>query len=327
MQFEKPCAKLADRLARYYGLRPNKTCDSVPLDTFLWRDYYHAAYAELEDKALLLRMHDGKEYFTAMPYCAPEDLGYCFEKLQEFFNRELKKPLKIYLADQEAVTALGLQENPDYLVAEEEDLKDYLYDGDELRLLAGKKFQKKRNLVSKFEREYEGRWEYTNFGCAGKVVLAQFIDDWFTARIAESPEEEKTLTYEMNGILYVLNNCEELDFRVGGLLIDGKVVGFSIGAYNAREEMAVISVEKALNDIPGVYQALNQQFLLHEFPDAKIINREDDMGLPGLRRAKESYNPIGFERKYMVVQLGFEGSEEALVDFYEAEIEERNQED
>ena len=66
--------------------------------------------------------------------------------------------------------------------------------------------------------------------------------------------------------------------------------------------MAVISVEKGNSEIPGIYQMINQQFLLNAFEDAELVNREDDMGLEGLRQAKESYNPVGFARKYRVCE-------------------------
>jgi hypothetical protein len=85
--------------------------------------------------------------------------------------------------------------------------------------------------------------------------------------------------------------------------------------------MASISIEKGNPNVPGIYQVINQEFLLHEFPQAKLVNREDDMGLQGLRKAKESYNPIGFARKYMVLQKDFQGYEKYLTDKYEEEVE------
>ena len=66
--------------------------------------------------------------------------------------------------------------------------------------------------------------------------------------------------------------------------------------------MAIIDIEKANSSIPGIYQMINQQFLVHEFPQAKLVNREDDVGIEGLRKAKQSYNPIGYARKYWVEQ-------------------------
>ena len=66
--------------------------------------------------------------------------------------------------------------------------------------------------------------------------------------------------------------------------------------------MAVIEIEKAWNDVDGLYQVINQQFLIHEFPEAELVNREDDVGLPGLRQAKMSYYPIMFEDRYRLIQ-------------------------
>ena len=118
-----------------------------------------------------------------------------------------------------------------------------------------------------------------------------------------------------------------IDHYIGGIFVDGRLEAFSIGAYNPKEEMACISIEKGNPEIPGIYQVINQEFLLHEFPQAMLVNREDDMGLAGLRKAKESYNPIGFARKYMLVQKDFQGYEDYVVDKFEEEVMQYEQED
>ena len=87
---------------------------------------------------------------------------------------------------------------------------------------------------------------------------------------------------------------------MAAVYVDGQMEAFTIGSLNERENMAVIHIEKANPDIKGLYQFINQQFLVNEFPDVALVNREDDVGMEGLRKAKMSYNPIGFARKYMV---------------------------
>ena len=67
----------------------------------------------------------------------------------------------------------------------------------------------------------------------------------------------------------------------------------------------IIHIEKANPEIRGLYQFINQQFLLAEFPEVKLVNREDDLGQEGLRKAKMSYNPCGFARKYLIEQKNF----------------------
>ena len=234
----------------------------------------------------------------------------------------LKKPLKIYLADEEGVKLLKLEEDPHFLVKEESDLRDYIYDGEELRTLPGKKFHKKKNLVNKFCREYEGRWEYRTLHAEDKLMIWAFLDQWYAKRAGDEENAEESLEYEVKGIHQVLQSEFSLpDYHIGGIFIDGQLEAFSMGALNPRENMACISVEKGNADIPGIYQVINQQFLIHEFPEATLVNREDDLGLEGLRRAKESYNPCGYARKYMLLQKDFTGWQAEITDQYEAEID------
>ena len=327
LQFSEMRVEDSTRIAPFFYRRPNKTCDSCALDSYLWREYCDILIAEEEDKALFLLMDRDGEKYTAMPYCDEEALPVYFKRIEEYFNEVLKQPLKIYLADEEAIKFLTLEENPRYLVKEEEDFKDYLYDAEELRTLPGKRFYKKKNRVNKFKREYEGRWEYRSICCSEKVVVWEFLDRWYQSRVKEEGNGEDTLEYEIKGIHEVLQNCMSIDHYIGGIFIDGRLEAFSIGAYNPREEMACISIEKGNPEIPGIYQIINQEFLLHEFPKAKLVNREDDMGLAGLRKAKESYNPVRVARKYMVVQKDFKGYEHFVLDKFEEEVMQYEQED
>ena len=82
----------------------------------------------------------------------------------------------------------------------------------------------------------------------------------------------------------------------------GKLEAFSLGVYGKVERLAVIHVEKANPEIRGLYPFICQQFLLHEFLDALLVNREDDIGLEGIRKSKLSYNPIYREEKYEIRQ-------------------------
>ena len=243
---------------------------------------------------------DGKTG-SAMPICGEEDLEYYFWKLVEYFNTELKAPLYINLADEEAVEQLGLKNMPDkFKITEQVDLKDYLYDGNAMRTLSGKKLHKKKNHLNAFKREYEGRYEYRRLCCSDRGDVWKFLDRW---REEKGEEVEEHLDYEVRGIHEILKNCSLLNVRMSGVYIDGHLEAFTIGSYNPLEQMAVIHIEKANPEIRGLYQFINQQFLIEEFPEAVLINREDDLGLEGLRKAKLSYNPIDYARKYQVEQI------------------------
>ena len=92
----------------YYSMRKNRTCDSVFLESFLWKEFYRVRYAIWEDKALLWLMEDKGRCFSAMPLCREEDLPAAFGAIEAYFNEELGYPLVINLADEYAVQYLNL---------------------------------------------------------------------------------------------------------------------------------------------------------------------------------------------------------------------------
>ena len=189
------------------------------------------------------------------------------------------QPLNLFRAS-ELEPYLAMRKNrscdstlPDtYIWADYYDPNLTVIDGEALRTLTGEKYHKKLNLIHRFCHIYDGRWEYRTLDPSAGDMLAEFLDRWYGAR-----EPEDTLEAERHGILYVLKHSELADFRIGGILIDGKLEALSIGSENKLEHMAIISVEKANPEIPGLYQLINQQFLLHAFPEAELVNREDDM--------------------------------------------------
>lgn len=299
LQFKKLTIDDKPILEPFYHMRNNKTCDSVFLESFIWKEFYNVRYAIWENRALLWLMEYNGKFFSAMPLCKAKDLPGAFKAIETYFNEHLGFPLVITLADEAAVSILSLPEK-EYLVEEQIGSKDYLYDGDKLRNLSGRKLHKKKNHVNKFKRQYEGRYEYRRLDCSSRDDVWKFLDKW---RIKKGESVEEHLDYEVEGIHDILKNCSKLNVYMGGIYIDGQLEAFSIGSLNDVENMAVIHIEKANPDVDGLYQMINQQFLIHEFPDVPLINREDDLGLEGLRAAKMSYYPSDFARKYLVEQL------------------------
>lgn len=305
LEFKKLDAASVLALSEFYGKRHDQTCDSVIMDNFLWGDYYDVHYCVRNNEAILWRMDIHGKYYAALPTCEEELLPKYLKEMEIYFNEVLNRPLEIYLADEPAVEYLKLPENK-YVVTELVDSQDYLYSADALRTLSGKKLHKKKNHLNGFLRQYEGRYEYRTLTCDDRQAVWKFLDKW---RAQKGQEVEGQLDYEVEGIHKILMNCWAIDARMGGVFIDGELEAFSIGSYNKREKMAIVHIEKANPEIVGLYQFINQQFLIHEFPEAEIVNREDDMGLPGLRQAKMSYAPMGFAKKFRIEQR-WQGKEE-----------------
>ena len=296
------------RLRPYFGMRSNYTCDSVVMDSYLWKDFFRVQCACIEGKAAYVISYAGGRWQAALPFCRKEDMPCYFRLLEEYFNRDLGQKLYIVLADMPGIRALGLSESlsegsePEdgYRITEDADAADYVYDAESLRTLAGRKYHKKKNHVNAFLAEYEGRYEYRRLAAADKETIWKFLERW---RLQKGDEVgEQHLEAEIVGLHGILNHMEELDTCMAGIFVDGVLEAFTLGSYNQTDKMAVIHCEKANSEIRGLYPFINQQFLVHEFPQANLVNREDDLGLPGLRRAKESYHPIMKVKKYSMVQ-------------------------
>lgn len=305
LQFKPLEANDIEHMMPFYTLRPNRTCDSVFLDSFIWKEYYHLRFAVSDNKALQILMEKDGVKFSAMPMCREEDLSHYFYEMVEYFNMVLKCPFLINLADEAGLKTLNLDPER-FLVTEQEDLKDYLYDAQSLRTLAGKKLHKKKNHVNSFLRDYEGRYLYRSLGCSDRDDVWRFLDRWWENK-TEEEEYNAQLDSEVRGIHDILKHCSSLYVKMAGVYIDRRLEAFTMGSYNELEEMAVIHIEKANSAIRGLYQFINREFL-QVFPDEmKLVNREDDVGMEGLRRAKMSYCPVDFARKYTIRQKGFQG--------------------
>ena len=108
LEFKKIEVNSIQEMLPFYAMRHNMTCDSVFLESYVWKDYYNVRYAIWENKALLWLMENEGRCFSAMPLCREEDLPGAFAAIEEYFNEELGYPLVINLADEYAVKYLNL---------------------------------------------------------------------------------------------------------------------------------------------------------------------------------------------------------------------------
>ena len=174
------------------------------------------------------------------------------------------------------------------------ELWDYLYSVSELVDLSGKKFHRKKNLLNQFKKKFPFRYHDITPSHLHTVLAMQ--EEWCAWRDCESTE---MLSAENRCIMRVLEAWDELPGIMGAIIsVDDKPAAFTV-AEALREDMLLIHFEKGLPAYSGIYQAINQMFLEHN-RTYSLVNREQDLGDEGLRKAKLSYNPTGFVWKYLV---------------------------
>ncbi len=184
------------------------------------------------------------------------------------------------------------------LVEEKREHFDYVYLTRDLIDLPGNRNRNKRNHINQFFRSYDS-YVYEELNERHIEAALSLQEKWCLLRRCE---EDLNLLGEWDAIREILNNYRALELAGAVIIVDGEVKAFTLGE-PLSDEMAVIHIEKADPGIPGLYQLINQQFS-RRWTDMKFINREQDLGLPGLREAKLSYNPDHFIKKYSITLKG-----------------------
>lgn len=205
----------------------------------------------------------------------------------------------------QAFPTISIEPTPDHF--------DYVYSVEELLHLSGRKFHKKKNHLNNFLQRYE--WELEPITQANAKELAKVARIWLDSNPAKSDD----LELECLGICAALESFGELGLQgiavrarekiaLGSNSIDSAlleshalpIIAFSFGEA-INDEMAVIHIEKAAPNIIGAYQIINQQLLARCFSSLRYANREEDLGIPGLRQAKRGYNPVFMVEKFRAI--------------------------
>lgn len=209
-----------------------------------------------------------------------------FEKKGQPFSLRLV-PFHIMEIIKEAVPELSCTDDrPNY---------DYIYRTQELIDLKGRDYHGKKNHLNYFHKTFE--YEYVTLISDMADEAMKFIAD-FNKRKEIPANEMELLKMEEEAMSDVFVNLEKVGYKAGAILIDGNIEAIAIGG-RLGSKMITEHVEKANVNFRGLYQAINNEFCKHVASWAKCINREEDMGIPNLRKAKLSYRPVKLLEKYI----------------------------
>ncbi|MCL2111767.1 MAG: phosphatidylglycerol lysyltransferase domain-containing protein [Clostridiales bacterium] len=175
---------------------------------------------------------------------------------------------------------------------------DYLYDTKDLIELKGRAYHSKKNHLNYFQRNHS--YEYSEMTSDMADDVMAFIHAFNERKDLQNPREREQLKYEETAIHDAILNLDNIGYLSGCIRIDGKIEAISIGG-RIGTRTVVVHIEKANTEYRGLYQAINNEFCKAMASNVKRINREEDMGIPGLRKAKLSYNPVKFVEKYTVM--------------------------
>lgn len=256
----------------------------------MWKDTYHTEVADYKG-TFCYRCQTGRNQFVYAFPAGNGDKKAAIEALMELAKKEGHK--FILRGFEEHWVAWMEEQFPNVFQYHTSQAEwDYVYSVESLGSLAGSKYHAKRNHIARF-KDNEG-WRYEPLSKENVIACKHMSDDWYHAQLNLG---NVTVYKEKPGLNYMLDHFEELDLKGGVLYIGEQVVAFTIGEA-MNDDTFHVHIEKALSDVQGAYPMINQQFVLHEMQGFTYINREEDDGVEGLRKAKESYRPVEMIKKY-----------------------------
>ena len=231
-----------------------------------------------------------------------EELMYCYP----MGNGDKKAAIEAIIRDSECLSSdfviFGMVNEfadeleslfPDrFKIVFDRDGSDYIYNSEDLINLIGKKYQPKRNHISFFKKNYNWSYEKITSDNIGECIAMN--ERWIEESLYEHKEE---LVEELEIIKLVFENYDALDF-VGGLIrVDGEVIAYTMGERMNKDTFCV-HFEKAFAKYRGAYPMINREFCERELSSYRYIDREDDLGVDNLRKAKLSYYPEIIREEY-----------------------------
>lgn len=291
MEFKPVVAEDKDIIEKYMKQVDSRSCDFSFASVYLWRGFYHMEYALCEGMIVFRSNEEQMSFSFPLGEGDPkpvieEVLAYCKErKIRPVFH-SISRGMEEYL--QEHFPG-------QFDIEFDRDVADYIYETQALIELKGRKYHGKKNHINKFNKMYD--WSYEEITPDNTKECLEMLARWKQQNCTpENLEKHAEICVSEAS----LKEREFLGLKGSLIRVNGDVAAFAVGEKITPDTFCV-HIEKAFADIQGAYSVINQQFLIHEAADCTYVNREDDVGDPGLRKAKLSYHPAFLEEKGIAV--------------------------
>lgn len=209
-----------------------------------------------------------------------------------------------FFVPEDYISAYGKEQIASFFtITEQKAFNDYVYLTQDLATLKGNKYSKKRNLINQFKREFVARkhvkTEPITKDTANECI--DFLEQWCEERNCDKESDEE-LYCEKKAAINTIENIDILGIDSLALRLDGKISAFGM-ASRLTSNMGVFQFEKAFSEIKGLYQYFDNLCARKLFKQYTYINKESDMGLAGLAKAKKSYYPVMMVKSFRLVLI------------------------
>ena len=292
---EKPWVDELLRRADYRG------CDYNFTNLFVWSRAYHQEIARVDD--FLVTHVCGRMGCSFMFPAGGGDLASVIRKLEEEAAGR-GEPLRLVCLTPRQMAELEEFFPGQFTFTADRDGYDYLYEIDRLADLGGKRLHAKRNHINRF-MENNPSWTYEEITPESLGECLAMDKEWYRRSLAREGEaEERDLGDEGVALRQAMEHYQALGLEGGLIRVYGEVVAFTMGDL-LNSDTYDVHFEKAYGELQGAYAMINREFarwVRGRHPNVRYLNREDDMGIEGLRRAKESYYPDRMVEKFLATK-------------------------
>ena len=273
-------------------------CDFSFANMYSWRFLYDSEFTIVDGFLLIcFRIEEkGREHRAYMFPVGNGDVRRIIGVLEDDAH-DHGHPLRILGVTPDQKNLLDEYFPADFKYLPQRDFYDYIYLRSDLLELKGKKYQPKRNHINRFV----SRYAYTYLSITPELVplCMELENKWYRDNRTEADAED--LKHERRSMACALKRFGELDLLGGAICVDGGIIAFTYGSPINRYTFGV-HVEKADIRYDGVFSVINREFAAHLPEQFRYVNREEDLGLPGLRHSKLSYHPAILLEKNMAVK-------------------------
>ncbi|RAX53174.1 hypothetical protein CCY99_06160 [Helicobacter sp. 16-1353] len=278
-------------IKEFFNAQRIEASDMLFGNLYIWHFSRDITYSIIND-CLVIKTKFANEHYPFIFY--PLGLGDRNATIKQTMEYFLDNGMPFSFRSIESYQKDELESNmPNrFSIAPNRDRFDYLYNVVDLIKLSGRKLHNKKNRLNKFMNLYPN-FIYERIDSTNALEVLSTYTNWLN----DNPNLNDDLKNEYKGIEACLKNFHLLDMKGAIIRIEGKIAAFSL-AEQINDNSVVIHIEKGNIFYDGVYQAINQQFLVNDWSDMEFVNREEDLGLSGLRHAKMTYNPIRFVEKF-----------------------------
>lgn len=275
----------------FYEKEQSRSCEHSFTNNLLWSPFYGTKYCVIEGN---LVFKSGEDKLSVSFPIGRNQIQKTVDALLQHFE-EKNLPFCMHSVTPEQFEQLEKLYPGRFQIDYDRDWADYVYESEKLISLSGKKLHGKRNHINNFTKAYPD-YQYERIDEGNREECIELAKNWREVNGCDSDPEKNE---EFCVTLRALKELEALGLTGGLIRAEGRVVAFSIGE-KLCDDTFVVHIEKAYADVQGAYPIINQQFVLHEAADYRYINREEDTGAEGLRKAKLSYYPAFLQEKGVV---------------------------